>query len=45
MEKRINECLILLFKRRRAVVIIVVTLGPSAFGRGRRLRCRGDKAL
>jgi len=34
MEKKMDECLILLSKRGRAVVIIVVTLGPSASGRG-----------
>ena len=45
MEKKIDKCLILLSKRGRAVVIIVVTLGPSVSGRGRRPRCRGAKAL
>jgi len=45
MGKKMDECLILLSKRGRAVVIIVVTLGPSASGRGRRPRCRGAKAL
>jgi len=43
MEKKMDEYLILLFKRERAVVIIVVTLGPSASSRGRRPRCRGAK--
>jgi len=40
-----DECFILLSKRGRAVVIIVVTISLSAFGRGRRPRCRGAKAL
>jgi len=34
MEKRMDKCLILLSKRGRAVVIIVMTISPSAFGRG-----------
>jgi len=45
MEKKMDECLILLSKRGRAVIIIVMTLGPSASGRGQRPRCRGAKAL
>ena len=45
MEKKMDEYLILLSKRGRAVVIIVVTIGPSASGRGRRPRCRGASAL
>ena len=45
MEKKMDECLIVLSKRGRAVVIIVMTLGPSASGRGRRPRYRGAKAL
>jgi len=43
--KKMNELFFDLSKRGRAVVIIVVTLGPSASGRGRRPRCRGAKAL
>jgi len=34
MEKKMDECLILLSKRGRAMVIIVVTLSPLAFGKG-----------
>jgi len=34
MEKKMDKSLIHLSKRERAVVIIVVTLGPSASGRG-----------
>ena len=45
MEKKMDECLILLSKRGRAVVIIVVAIGPSASGRGRRPRRRGASAL
>jgi len=45
MEKKMDECFILLSKRERAVVIIVVTIGPSASGRGQRPRCRGASAM
>jgi len=45
MKKKIDECLIVLSKRKRAVVIIVVTIGPLASSRGRRPRCRGAEAL
>ena len=45
MEKKMDECLIILSKRGRAVVIIVITLSLSASGRGQRPRCRGAKAL
>jgi len=38
MEKKMDKCLIIVFKRGRAVVIIVVTLSLLASGRGRRPR-------
>jgi len=45
MEKKMDESFIILSKRGRAVVIIVVAIGPSASGRGRRPRRRGASAL
>ena len=45
MEKKMDKYFILLSKKGRAVVIIIITLGPSASGKGRRPRCRGAKAL